>query len=67
MPRKLIQCPAAREAIRHCQARQLAAEQLALNVAGEIPAIAGLPSPGLADQWREEFGTDHGNRLGNCW
>jgi hypothetical protein len=47
MVRKLLQHPAAREAVRHSQARQLAAEQLALNVAssscGELAWLLDYP------------------------
>jgi hypothetical protein len=58
--REFLNHPAAREAIRHGEVRQLAAEQLALHVAGEILAVAGLPGPGLANQWHQEFVSLHG-------
>jgi len=50
MPVDRFQDPALGEIGRHGHARQPAAEQLALNVAGEVPAVAGLPCPLLADQ-----------------
>jgi hypothetical protein len=46
--------------------RQLAAEQFALDVAGEIPAIAGLPSPWFADQRREESSAIHIPTIPQC-
>jgi hypothetical protein len=45
-----FQDPALWQIRRHRDARQLAAEQFPLHMAGEIPAVAGLPGPRLADQ-----------------